>query len=144
MIPFLPRKVGEPDLSARPENIMLDDKIGDRGPCGFRQGVVGGTHVGELGLTVPEWRRRGQGDRVQHAQYDRNRHIGRVGVPQPIPERIEPAPVMQVPHLVILVEIRDIADLRDRQAAAAGTGGRAANLQRSEARREIPKFRVVE
>ena len=48
-----------------------------------------------------------------------HRHVGGVGVPQAVAETVEPAPVVQRADMVVLVEVGDVADLRDRQAPSS-------------------------
>jgi len=48
---------------------------------------------------------------MEHTQHDRHRHIGSIGVPQPIAETVEAPPVVTLAQPTVLVEVRDIADL---------------------------------
>ena len=65
-------------------------------------------------------------------------------MPQPVAEAVEPPPVVQRADVVVLVEIGDVADLRDSQPALSGAGGGPADLQRAEARGEVAQLRVGE
>ena len=138
------RELGEADLATRPEHVVLHDQAVDRLPGGIWQRVVGGAHVGKLGLAVAERRGRRQRDSMQHAEDDRHRHVRGVGVPQPIAEAVEPAPVVQATDVVVFVQVGDVADLRDGEPAPAGTRGGAADLQRAEPRRKVPQLRIAE
>ena len=75
------REFGEADLGARPENIVLGDQRIDDGLLFVVQRVIGGAHIGEFGLAAAKRRSRRHRDREQHAQHDRHRHVGGVGVP---------------------------------------------------------------
>ena len=44
------REFGKADLAARPEHVVLDDQIVDCRLLCIGQRVIGGAHVGELGL----------------------------------------------------------------------------------------------
>ncbi len=81
---------------------------------------------------------------MQHAEDDGDRHVRRIGVPQPIAETVEPAPVIQAADLVLLVEVGDVADLRNGEPAFAGARGGPTDLQRTEACGEVAKLRVGE
>ena len=136
------REFGKADLAARPEHVVLDDEIVERGFLRLAQRVIGGAHVGELGLAGAERRGRRHRHREQHAEHHRHRHVGRVGVPQPVAEAVEPPAVVAGAQPVVLVEVRDVADLRDREAPLAAARRRAADLQFAEPGGEIVQLPV--
>ncbi len=136
------REFGEADLCARPENIVLGDQRIDDVLGRMRQCVVGGAHIGELGLAVAERAGRRQGHGVQQPQYDRHRHVGRIGVPQPVAEAVQPPPIVKRSDSVVLIEVGDVADLRDREPSPARTRGGSADLQRAKTRGEIAQLRI--
>ena len=60
-LPLAGQEIGEADLPARPENIMLGDEPADLVLHRLRQGIVGGAHISEFGLATAErtgWRHR--------------------------------------------------------------------------------------
>lgn len=63
-------------------------------------------------------------------------------MPKPVSKAVEPAPVVQRADPVVFIKVGDIADLRDRQASPAGTGGGSADLQRAKTRGEIAELRI--
>ena len=81
---------------------------------------------------------------MQHPEDDGHRHVRRVGVPQPVAETVEPAPVVERTDIVVHVEVGDVADLRNLQAPSSWASGSAADLQRAEAGREVAQLRVAE
>ena len=94
LLAFPGPEFGEADLTARPEHIVLDHQIVQNGFRRVRQGVIGGAHVGEFGLAVAERAGRRDRHRMQQAQDDGDRHVGRIGVPQPIAQTVQPATVV--------------------------------------------------
>ena len=134
------REFGKADLAARPEHVVLDDQIVDRRFLRLAQRVIGGAHIGELGLAGAPWRGRRHRNREQHAEHDRNRHVGGIGVPQAIAETVEPSAVVAGAEPVVLVEVRDVADLRDREPPPAR---RATPSGRSPTRRTAPRNRAA-
>ena len=63
-------------------------------------------------------------------------------MPKAVAEAVQPPSVVQRAHIVVVVEVGDVADLRDGEAAAARAGGGAADLQRAEAGGEIAQLGV--
>ena len=55
-----------------------------------------------------------------------------------------PAPIVRRAQFAVFVEVRDVADLRMRQASPLGARRRSADFERAEARREIAQPRIVE
>ena len=138
------REFGKADLAARPEDVVLGDEPVDRLSHRRGQGVVGRAHIGEFGLAAAQSARRRHCHRVQHAQHHRHRHIGGIGVPQPVAEAVEPAPVVERAQPAVLVEVGDVADLWVLEPPSAAARRRPADLERPEPRREIAQLRIVE
>ncbi len=65
-------------------------------------------------------------------------------MPQPVAKEIKPAPVVQGAHVVVDVEVGDVANLRDFDASRTGARSGAADFQRAEACGEIAQLRVGE
>src|SRR5271166_6421776 len=65
-------------------------------------------------------------------------------MPQPIAEAVQAAPVVQATDVIVFIQVGDVADLWDREAAPAATSRGTTDLQRSEARGKIAKLRVGE
>ena len=61
-----------------------------------------------------------------------------------LPRLIQPAAIEQIAHLVVHVEVGDIADLRNRQPPPSRLQGASADLQGSEARREIVQLSIAQ
>jgi hypothetical protein len=64
-------------------------------------------------------------------------------VPQPIAKAVEASPVVALAQPPVLVEVRDVADLRVGQTPPAATGGCPTDFQRAEIGREVAQLSVV-
>jgi len=111
--------------AAGPEAAKLRDafavKAGD--PVIAQDVIAGGltlqTMLGELGFAATEHRCRRHHLSVQDAEHDRHRHVRRIGVPQAIAQTVQPTPVITRTNAVLLIQVRDVADLRDRETPFA-------------------------
>ena len=138
------REVSESDLCPRPENIVLRDKRIDNVLGRMRQSVISGAHIGELGFAVAQGTGRRQGHSVQQPQHDRHRHIGRIRMPQPVSQAVQPAPIVKRSDSVVLIEVGDIADLRDREPSPARTRRGSADLQGAKTPGKIAQLRICQ
>ena len=111
--------------------------------CWSLQRVVGGAHVGELGLAVAARARPRHAMRVEHRQRRRDAAERAVGMPQPVAELVEAARVVAPAHLVLGVEVGDVGDLGPQPALDVG-GAAARQFELAEIARERHLAFVVE
>src|SRR5215472_2253330 len=143
-LPFAGQEVGEADLSARPENIMLGDEPADLVLHRLRQGIIGGGHISEFGLATAEragWRHR---DGIEHSEHDRDGHVRSIRMPKPVAEAVETPAILALAQSALFVQVRDVSDLRQRESPLAGLGSRPPDFERAEIRGEVPQLLVVE
>ena len=101
---------------------MLAHQILDLRPGGIIQGVVGGAHVGELGVPALA----GNGPRGEQGVLGRRGAKRAVGMPQAIAQIEQPLPVVTGEDLMVPVQVRHISE-RGAQAALTGFGDIAAD-----------------
>ena len=65
-------------------------------------------------------------------------------MPQAVAQTVEVPPVFACAQPALLVEVRDITDLRQCQPALAALGGRPADLELAEIARKVPQLLVAE
>ena len=109
-----------------------------------RRDLVRVGRCGVSGGPCAEWRGRRHRNRKQHAEHDRHRHVRRIGVPQPIAQAVEPLAVVAGAQPAVFVEVRDITDLRKREAPAAAARRRPADLEFAEAGGKAPQLLVAQ
>src|SRR5215470_11381898 len=143
-LPFAGQEVGEADLSARPENIMLGDEPADLVLHRLRQGIIGGSHISEFGLATAEragWRHR---DGIEHSEHDRDGHVGSIRMPKPVAEAVETPAILALAQPALFVQVRDVSDLRKREPPLASLGSCPSNLQFAEIPGEVSQLLVLE
>jgi hypothetical protein len=120
---------------------MLADQIFDLGLGRIVQRIVGGTHVGELGVAALVHHDASGQQRIPR----RHRTVRTVRVPQPVAQVEHPPPVVARQRLLVLVQIGRVLHV-ERQAAFVQLGDVAAGrgLQRTEAACESPLLVVCQ
>ena len=71
--------------------------------------------------------------RVQQPQDHGHRHVGGVGVPQPVAQAVQPAAVFRLRTWLLLIQVGDVADLGNGEPPLPRTGRGTADFQRPEA-----------
>src|SRR5215472_13898817 len=138
------QEIGDADLSARPENIMLGDEPADLVLHRLRQGIIGRAHISKFGLATAErtgWRHR---DGIKHSEHDRDGHVRRIRMPKPVAEAVETTAILALAQSALFVQVRDVSDLGQRESPLAGLGSRPPDFEPAEIRGEVPQLLVVE
>ena len=131
-VAFLVGEVGEAQLAARIDQRMLADQVLDLGLGRVVERVVGGAHVGELGVAAIARHDAAAQQRVA-CRHDAE---GGIRMPQPVAERGHAAPVVAFETLVVLVEIGDVGEGLAQSHRGRRQGGVGAFLQGAEVARE--------
>ena len=111
----------EAEHVARIDDGMMDAQPFDRGAGLLVERIVGGAHVGELGVGP----HRRHHPRRQHRVAARRIDERRIGVPQAVGDRGGAHAVVRVPDLAVLVDVGDVGQrLVAEPVVADGRGGR--------------------
>ena len=129
---FVVGEVGEAQLAARVDQRVFADQVLNFGLGGLVERVVGGAHVGELGVAAVASHDAPAQQRVAR----RHDAEGGIGVPQPVAQRGHAAAVVAFESPVVLVEVGDVGEGLAEAHRGRRQGRVGAFLQRPEVARE--------
>ena len=112
---FLLGQIGEADRLARIDQRVLADEVLDFGLGALVERVIGGAHVGELGVGTPGGNDAPREDRILR----RHRPERAVRMPQPVAELEEPHTILGRHDPAIPVEVGEIGNARTKPLLAA-------------------------